>query len=47
LALFRILESNYGAIEIDGVDIRAIGLHKLRKKLTIIPQVFLILIIIK
>jgi ABC-type multidrug transport system fused ATPase/permease subunit len=38
LALFRILESNYGKINIDGVDINKIGLHDLRNKLTIIPQ---------
>nr|QNH67943.1 ATP-binding cassette transporter subfamily C member 1 X4 [Brachionus plicatilis] len=38
LGLFRILESNYGKIEIDGIDIKTIGLHELRKKLTIIPQ---------
>ena len=38
MALFRILESNYGEILIDGVDIKQIGLHSLRKKLTIIPQ---------
>jgi ABC-type multidrug transport system fused ATPase/permease subunit len=39
LGLFRILESNYGSITIDGVDIKTIGLHDLRNKLTIIPQV--------
>lgn len=38
LALFRILESNYGKIKIDNIDIKRIGLHDLRKKLTIIPQ---------
>ena len=38
MALFRILESDYGKIEIDNIDIRKIGLHDLRKKLTIIPQ---------
>lgn len=36
--MFRILESNYGEIEIDDVNIKTIGLHDLRKKLTIIPQ---------
>nr|QUF59450.1 ATP-binding cassette transporter Abcc1-6 [Brachionus angularis] len=38
LGLFRILESNYGQIDIDGLNIKTIGLHDLRKKLTIIPQ---------
>lgn len=38
MSLFRIIESNYGTIEIDGVKINEIGLHDLRKKLTIIPQ---------
>ena len=40
LSLFRILD-NYtqGKILIDGVDIKTVGLHDLRKHLTIIPQV--------
>ena len=39
LSLFRILD-NYtqGKILIDGVDIKTVGLHDLRKHLTIIPQ---------
>jgi ABC-type multidrug transport system fused ATPase/permease subunit len=38
--LFRILEvrEGEGDIEIDGIDIKDIGLHDLRQKLTIIPQ---------
>ncbi len=38
MGLFRILESNNGSIFIDGIDIKKIGLHDLRNKLTIIPQ---------
>lgn len=36
-ALFR-LANNQGQILIDGIDIGVIGLHELRKKLSIIPQ---------
>ena len=40
LALFRILDNHtQGKIMIDGVDIKTVGLHDLRKHLTIIPQV--------
>jgi ABC-type multidrug transport system fused ATPase/permease subunit len=39
LALFRILKHVKGEIFIDGVNIHSIGLHDLRKKITIIPQV--------
>ncbi|CAG2115373.1 unnamed protein product, partial [Medioppia subpectinata] len=38
LALFRLIESSFGRIEIDGIDISKIGLQELRSKLTIIPQ---------
>ena len=39
LALFRMLESEKGNITIDGVDIAEVGLHDLRSKIAIIPQV--------
>ena len=39
LALFRIIESAGGDITVDGIPISTIGLHDLRSKLTIIPQV--------
>lgn len=39
LSLFRIVEAAEGSILIDGVDISNIGLHTLRGRLTIIPQV--------
>ena len=39
LALFRIIEASRGSIVIDGVNTSDLGLHDLRSKLTIIPQV--------
>uniref|UniRef100_A0A671V6B7 ABC-type glutathione-S-conjugate transporter n=1 Tax=Sparus aurata TaxID=8175 RepID=A0A671V6B7_SPAAU len=39
LGIFRILEAAKGKIFIDGVDIAEIGLHDLRSRITIIPQV--------
>ena len=38
-ALFRLLDLTEGDIFIDGINIKDIGLHDLRHKLTIIPQV--------
>lgn len=38
-ALFRLIDLNQGEIIIDNINIKAIGLHDLRHKLTIIPQV--------
>ncbi|XP_035215555.1 multidrug resistance-associated protein 1-like [Stegodyphus dumicola] len=46
LALFRIIEAAGGKIFIDGIDIAKLGLHNLRSKLTIIPQVSLIIFMI-
>jgi ATP-binding cassette subfamily C (CFTR/MRP) protein 4 len=37
-ALFRLTECCEGCIIIDGIDISRIGLHELRKKISIIPQ---------
>ncbi len=39
LALFRIIESAGGSINIDGETISQLGLGRLRSALTIIPQV--------
>lgn len=39
IALFRIIEPANGEIIVDNVDIRQIGLHDIRSKITIIPQV--------
>lgn len=47
LCLFRILEAVKGEIKIDGVKISEIGLHDLRSRLTIIPQVLFLCITIK
>ncbi len=39
LSLFRLVESDDDSkFEIDGVDCKSLGLHQLRKQLTIIPQ---------
>jgi len=38
LALFRIIEAAEGTIEIDGLDIKTLGLHDLRSQIAIIPQ---------
>ena len=38
MALFRIIEPASGTILIDGFDFKDLGLHELRKALTIIPQ---------
>ena len=38
LTLSRLIELESGSIEIDGIDIKSVGLQKLRKKITVIPQ---------
>lgn len=38
VGLFRLVECARGKIEIDGIDLSKLGLHDLRKRLTIIPQ---------
>lgn len=37
-SLFRLIELSDGHVEIDGVDIKSIGLHTLRSKIGYIPQ---------
>jgi ATP-binding cassette subfamily C (CFTR/MRP) protein 4 len=37
-ALLRLLEAEKGQIMIDGVDISKLGLHKLRRSISVIPQ---------
>ncbi|CAN8013022.1 unnamed protein product [Ixodes pacificus] len=39
LSIFRMIEPKTGSIVVDNVDISKIGLHDLRLKMTIIPQV--------
>ena len=39
LALFRIIEAAGGSIVIDGVEISKLGLHDVRSRITILPQV--------
>ena len=39
LALFRIIEAAGGSIHIDGCDVSKFGLHDVRRRLTVIPQV--------
>ena len=38
LSICRFLESSFGSIEIDGVDISEVGLNDLRENITVIPQ---------
>ena len=45
LCLFRILEADTGKISIDDIDIGKLGLHDLRQRLTIIPQVSCLIIL--
>jgi len=36
--LFRLLEAEKGSMVIDGIDISTVGLHRLRKSISVIPQ---------
>ena len=45
-ALFRLIDLNEGEIIIDNINIKTIGLHDLRHKLAIIPQVIFFVFII-
>jgi ATP-binding cassette subfamily C (CFTR/MRP) protein 4 len=38
-SLFRLLEAEHGSITLDGIDIRNVGLHTLRTKMSVISQV--------
>lgn len=38
-ALFRLIEATGGSIVIDGVNIADLGLHDIRSRLTVLPQV--------
>ncbi|KAM3178202.1 hypothetical protein ACTXT7_003008 [Hymenolepis weldensis] len=42
LALFRIIEPTEGEIRLDGINISEIGLHDIRGRITLIPQVRLV-----
>ncbi|CEM14566.1 unnamed protein product [Vitrella brassicaformis CCMP3155] len=37
-ALFRMVELSEGSITVDGIDVRWVGLHHLRSRLSVIPQ---------
>lgn len=39
VGLLRLVEAAEGAILIDGLDIAQLGLHDLRTKITVVPQV--------
>ena len=39
LALVRLIEAAEGSISIDGIPIATLGLHNLRARITVIPQV--------
>ena len=39
LSLFRLIEPAEGSVFVDDVDIASLGLHDLRHKLNILPQV--------
>lgn len=45
LALFRLVEPAGGTIVIDGVNIALVGLHQLRTRITILPQVIYLFLV--
>lgn len=38
VALLRLVEAEAGSIEVDGVDVRRVGLATLRSSISVIPQ---------
>jgi ABC-type multidrug transport system fused ATPase/permease subunit len=37
--LFRLMEAHKGRVLLDGIDVSTLGLHELRKCISVIPQV--------
>ena len=46
LSLFRLIEAVEGKILIDGIPLNTLGLHQLRSRITILPQVICITFLI-
>jgi hypothetical protein len=47
LSMIRIIEAAGGSISIDGVNISQLGLGRLRSRITIIPQVLEIMLLVR